>query len=67
MEKFKVIKKHDKQILKQGRKIIGFVFKNVKDEFWYSFGNPSNSSSMAFSCKSFDDGISTIKRYMFHA
>lgn len=49
-----------KHIVKNGRKIVGFVFYS-NGALKYAFGKPSQNNYIAFDCASLDEGISKIK------
>jgi hypothetical protein len=51
----------NRQIVKTGRSIDGFVWTDKKGECWYAFGKPSAYSYIAFPCKTIEDGINKIK------
>jgi hypothetical protein len=53
----------NKTIVKNGRKIIGFAYKNSMGEFYYAFGKPSASEYISFKCNSINDGVSKIQLY----
>ena len=45
-------------LVKEGRKIIGFVKQRAKTgQFYFAFGKPSQSEYIAFDCKSEQAGI----------
>ena len=52
----------NKQLVKKGRKIIGFVYKSGND-YYYAFGKPSQPSYISFKCKSFQDGKNKINKF----
>ena len=49
----------EKTIVKQNKKIKGFVFKN-NNGWWYVFGKPTQSSYISFSCEDKKTGIEAI-------
>lgn len=51
-----------KHLVKRGAKIIGFVHK-IGDEFYYSFGRPSQSQYISFKCDSIEQGIARIEMH----
>jgi hypothetical protein len=52
-----------KTIIKEGRKIKGFVFQDKQGEFWFAFGKPSQDNYIAFLCGSIEEGINNVKKY----
>ena len=54
--------KMEKQLVKQGRRIVGFVGMNNGRHF-YAFGKPSQREYMAFDCNSVESGIMAINEY----
>lgn len=50
-----------KHIVKRGRKILGFVYQDMKGHFWYAFGKPSQSNYISFYCSSLEQGIARIE------
>jgi hypothetical protein len=52
-----------KTIIKEGRKIKGFVFQDKQGEFWFAFGKPSQDNYISFRCESIEEGINNIKKY----
>lgn len=53
--------KTERQIVKTGKRINGFVWEDKHGNCWYAFGKPSQASYIAFRCKSIEDGIKKIK------
>lgn len=53
----------NKVIVKDGKRIIGFVYKDMEGNFWYAFGRPSQSNYIAFRCKSIEHGMACIECY----
>ena len=52
----------EKTIVKQGKKIIGFVYKS-NGSFWFAFGKPSQREFVSFACKDINEGIKSINQY----
>lgn len=52
-----------KKIVKKGNKIIGFVHKNLKEEYFYSFGKPSQNEYLSFKCNNLQHGIKKINEH----
>lgn len=52
-----------KHLVKRGKKILGFVYQDAKQQWWYAFGRPSQSDYMAFACNSMEQGIAKIEMY----
>ena len=52
----------EKTIVKKGKKIVGFVYKQ-NDSFWFAFGKPSQRESVSFACKDIEEGIKSINQY----
>ena len=44
-----------KHLVKNGRKIIGFVYLS-NGQYWYAFGKPSQFEYIAFACDSIEAG-----------
>jgi len=59
----KIVIKENKRIIKVKNRIIGFVYKNLKNEFWFAFGSPSQSDYISFKTLNFNTGINSIKTY----
>lgn len=60
-----------KHLVKNGKKIKGFVWQDKNKDFWYAFGKPSQSNYMAFKCRDLEHGIAsievpTLNRYFNH-
>lgn len=51
-----------KYIVKNGRKIKGFVFMQ-NGAYWYAFGKPSQNNYIAFECSSIEQGIARIEMH----
>lgn len=49
-----------KHIVKKGRKIKGFVYQS-NGMWFYSFGRPSQHTTIAFACRSLEHGIACIE------
>jgi hypothetical protein len=52
-----------KHIVRNGRKILGFVTQDSKGEYWYQFGKPSQDNYISFHCRSLEHGIACIQMY----
>lgn len=50
-------------LVKQGRKIRGFVYQNAEG-WWYAFGRPSAGQWIAFACRDKEHGIACIEMNM---
>jgi len=50
-----------KHLVKNGRRIKGFVYQDSKNEWWYSFGKPSQDNYIAFKCRDKEHGIACIE------
>ena len=53
----------EKEIIKEGKKIIGFVYKTLDNEFYFAFGKPSQSNYISFKCNSIEHGKECIYKY----
>lgn len=53
-----------KHIVRNGKKIRGFVWQKKDGSFWYAFGRPSQEGYIAFSCRSLEHGISCVEMPM---
>ena len=60
----KIVIKDNKRIIKVKNRIIGFVYKNLKNEFWFAFGSPSQSNYISFKTLNYDSGINSIKKHI---
>jgi hypothetical protein len=49
------------KIVRNGKKIKGFVYKDKTGQHWYAFGRPSQDSYISFACKSIEHGIACIE------
>lgn len=54
-----------KHLVKDGRRILGFVYSDKNGQYWYAFGKPSQFEYIAFACKSLECGITLIKKHCF--
>lgn len=52
-----------KHLVKNGRKIKGFVYQDTKGCFWYSFGRPSQDSYISFACRDLEQGIAKVEMH----
>ena len=50
-----------KYIVRNGKKIKGFVYQKSDNSWWYAFGRPSQDSYIAFSCRDKQHGIACIQ------
>jgi hypothetical protein len=50
-------------LVKNGRKIKGFVYQDSKGQYWYVFGKPSQDSYISFACRSLEHGIACVEMY----
>jgi hypothetical protein len=50
-----------KKLVRNGKRIKGFVWQKQDGSFWYAFGKPSQDSYIAFACKSIEHGIACIE------
>jgi hypothetical protein len=50
-----------KHLVKNGRKIKGFVWQDTKGLWWYAFGKPSQDEYMAFGCRDLEHGIANVE------
>lgn len=51
----------NKHLVKNGRRIKGFVWEDSNGVWWYAFGKPSQDNYIAFECKSLEAGIANIE------
>lgn len=51
----------EKHLVKNGKKIKGFVFQDPDKKWWYAFGKPSRDNYIAFACKSLEHGIASVE------
>lgn len=52
-----------KHLVKNGRKVKGFVYQKNDGSFWYAFGKPSQDNYISFACRSLEHGIACIEMY----
>jgi len=52
-----------KHLVKDGKRILGFVYQDSKGDYWYAFGKPSQPEYIAFACKSLESGIASIEMH----
>ena len=50
-------------LVKRGKKIIGFVYKDTKGQHWYAFGRPSQDNYISFACRDISHGIACIEMH----
>jgi len=55
-----------KHIVKDGRRIKGFVWQKSDGTWWYAFGKPSQASYIAFACRDKEHGIANVEMPMFN-
>ena len=48
------------KIVRNGKRIKGFIHKDSNGEYWYSFGRPSQDNYISFSCRDVSHGIACI-------
>jgi hypothetical protein len=51
------------ELVKIGRKIIGFTWQDRQGQCWFAFGKPSQSSYISFACNSIEQGKEKILEY----
>ena len=54
----------EKHLVKNGRKIRGFVYQDKQGLWWYAFGKPSQDNWMAFACRDLEHGIACVEMSM---
>ena len=52
----------EKHLVKNGRRIVGFVYEDVQGQYWFQFGRPSDDG-IAFACDDLQHGIACIENY----
>lgn len=52
-----------KNLVKKGRRIIGFVWQDKNGQHWYAFGKPSQSQYISFACNSIEQGIARVEMH----
>lgn len=52
-----------RQIIKRGKKIIGFVYQKQDGSYWYAFGRPSQDNYISFKCRDFEHGTAQIEMH----
>jgi len=52
-----------KHLVKNKRKIVGFVYQKKDGTFWYAFGKPSQDSWIEFQCNSIEQGIARVEMH----
>jgi hypothetical protein len=50
-----------KTLVKNGKRIKGFVYQDKNNNYWYAFGKPSQDNYISFACKSIEHGIACIE------
>lgn len=55
-----------KTLVKNGRRILGFVWQKEDGTYWYAFGRPSADQYIAFGCNSIEQGIARVKMHTNH-
>ena len=54
-----------KYLVKNGRKIKGFVYQDSQQNWWFAFGRPSQDNYIAFACRSKEHGIASVEMKSF--
>jgi hypothetical protein len=54
-----------KHLVKNGRKIKGFVYQDSQQNWWFAFGRPSQDNYIAFACRSKEHGIASVEMKSF--
>ena len=57
-----ITNKGDKTLIKQGRRIVGFVYPQG-DNWAYAYGSPSQASWIAFTTDSKQDAVNKVAKY----
>ena len=52
-----------KNLVKRGRRIIGFVWQDKNGQHWYAFGKPSQNQYIAFACNSIEQGVARVEMH----
>lgn len=52
-----------KHLVKNGKRIKGFVYQKQDGSFWYAFGKPSQDNYIAFACRDLEHGIACIEMH----
>lgn len=52
-----------KHIVRNGKKILGYVVEKQDGTFWYVFGKPSQRIVIEFACASKEQGIARIEMH----
>ena len=55
-----------KYLVKNGRKIKGFVWQDNKNQWWYAYGRPSQDNYIAFACRDKEHGIANVEMPTFN-
>jgi hypothetical protein len=50
-----------KTLVKDGKRIKGFVYKDKSGNYYYAFGRPSQDNFISFACRSIEHGIACIE------
>jgi hypothetical protein len=53
-----------KHLVKNGKKIKGFVWKDEYGKWWYAYGKPSQASYMSIGCRDLEHGIANVEMPM---
>lgn len=48
-------------LVKEGRRVKGFVYQDSNGQWWYAFGRPSQDDYIAFSCRDLEHGIACVE------
>lgn len=51
----------EKHLVKNGRKIKGFVYQDKNGQWWYAFGRPSQDAYISFAACNLEHGIASIE------
>lgn len=49
-----------RELLKEGRKILGWIEQRPNGDFYYAYGKPSQSSFISFECKTLEQARKEI-------
>jgi hypothetical protein len=52
-----------RKLIKDGRRIVGFVYQKNDGSHWYAFGRPSQDNYISFACRDFEHGEACILMY----
>jgi hypothetical protein len=54
-----------KHLVKQGKKIKGFVYQDSSQNWWFAFGKPSQDNYISFACRDKEHGIASVEMKVF--